>query len=115
MAMFNFAVSRGLGKDWVVGLFDYAKLSDWKTRSARNIAEGFVVLVHIPVGGGLPYQDTYLVGCPTHEEARAKIKDLYPSEPNIKLYVSPLRVGDTKDLKLARNEVREWQCDPQTP
>src|SRR6266851_8320129 len=51
----------------------------------------------------------YLVGCSTHEEAEAKIKDLYPSEPNIKLYVSPLRVGDTKDLKLARNEVREWQ------
>jgi hypothetical protein len=92
-----------------VGLFDYAKLSGWKTRSAQSIDEGFVVLVHIPVGGGLPYQDTYLVGCPTHEEAQAKIKDLYPSEPNIKLYVSPLRVGDTKDLKLARNEVREWQ------
>ena len=115
MAMFNFAVSRGLGKDWVVGLFDFAKLSDWKTRSAQNIDEGFVVLVHIPVGGGLPYHDTYLVGCPTQEEAEARIKDLYPSEPNMKLYVSPLRVGDTKDLKLARNEVREWQCDPQTP
>jgi hypothetical protein len=59
--------------------------------------------------GGLPYHDTYLVGCSTHEEAEAKIKDLYPSEPNIGLYVSPLCVGDTKDLKLARNEVREWQ------
>ncbi len=91
MAMFNFAVSRGLGKDWVVGLFDYAKLSD------------------------LPYHDTYLVGCPTQEEAEARIKHLYPSEPNIKLYVSPLRGGDTKALKLARNEVREWQCDPETP
>ncbi len=115
MAMFNFAVSRGLGKDWVVGLFDYAKLSDWKTRSAKNIDEGFVVLVHIPVGSGLPYHDTYLVGCPTQEEAEARIKHLYPSEPNIKLYVSPLRGGDTKALKLARNEVREWQCDPETP
>jgi hypothetical protein len=116
MAMFNFAVSRGLGKkDWVVGLFDYAKLSDWKKRGAQNIAEGFVVLVHIPVGSGLPYHDTYLVGCPTQEEAEARIKRLYPSEPNIKLFVSPLRGGDTKTLKLARNEVREWQCDPQTP
>ena len=67
------------------------------------------MLVHIPGGGDLPYQDTYLVGCSTHEEAEAKIKDLYPSELNLKLYVSPLRVGDTKDLKLARNEVREWQ------
>jgi len=42
-----------------VGLFDYAKLSGWKTRSAQSIDEGFVVLIHIPVGGGLPYQDTY--------------------------------------------------------
>jgi hypothetical protein len=92
----------------VVGLLEYAKLSGW-TRSVDNIDEGFVVLVHIPVGSGLPYQDTYLVGCSTHEEAAAKIKGLYPSELNIKLYVSPLRVGDTKDLKLARNEVRDWQ------
>jgi hypothetical protein len=73
------------------------------------IDEGFVVLVHVPVGSGLPYQDTYLVGCSTHEEAEAKIKELYPSEPNVRLYVSRLRAGDRKDLKLARNEVREWQ------
>jgi hypothetical protein len=92
-----------------VGLLDYAKLSGWKTPSAQNIDEGFVVLVNISGGSDLPYHDTYLVGCSTHEEAEAKIKDLYPLEPNIRLYVSPLRVGDTKDLKLARNEVREWQ------
>jgi hypothetical protein len=78
-------------------------------RAARNIDEGFVVLVHVTVGSGLPYQDTYLVGCSTHEEAEAKIKELYPSEPNIRLYVSPLSVDDRKDLNLARNEVREWQ------
>ena len=92
-----------------MGLLDYAKLSGWKTPSAQNIDEGFVVLVNISGGSDLPYHDTYLVGCSTHEEAEAKIKDLYPLEPNIRLYVSPLRVGDTKDLKLARNEVREWQ------
>jgi hypothetical protein len=92
-----------------VGLLDYAKLPGWKTRSTHNIDEGFVVLVHVPVGSGLPYHDTYLVGCSTHKEAEAKIKELYPSEPNIRLYVSSLRVDDTKELKLARNEVREWQ------
>jgi hypothetical protein len=92
----------------VVGLLDYAKLSGW-TRSAHNIDKGFVVLVHIAVGSDSPYQDTYLVGCSTHEEAEAKIKELYSSEPNIKLYVAPLCVGDRKDLRLARNEVREWQ------
>jgi hypothetical protein len=92
-----------------VGLLDYAKLPGWKTRSTHNIDEGFVVLVHVPVGRGLPYHDTYLVGCSTHKEAEAKIKELYPSEPNIRLYVSSLRVDDAKELKLARNEVREWQ------
>jgi hypothetical protein len=77
--------------------------------------EGFVVLVHVTVGGGLlPYRDVYLVGCTTYEEAEASIKDLYPSEPNIRLYVSPLRGGDRKGLKLAPNEVRPWH-DPETP
>jgi hypothetical protein len=92
-----------------MGLLHFTKLSGWKTRSARNIDEGFVVLVHIPDGSGLPYHDAYLVGCSTPEEAEGKIRDLYPSEPNVRLYVSPLCVGDTNDLKLAPNEVREWQ------
>jgi hypothetical protein len=71
---------------------------------------GFIVLVHIPVGGGLsPYRDVYLVGSLTHEEAEAKIKDLYPLQAEIRLYVSPLRVGDAKGLRLARNEIRSWQ------
>jgi hypothetical protein len=70
---------------------------------------GFVVLVHISFGGELsPYRGTYLVGCATHEEAEAQVKDLYPSEPNLVLHVAPLRVGDMNDLKLARNEVRPW-------
>jgi hypothetical protein len=93
-----------------VGLLHFTRLSGWKTRSARNLDLGFVVLVHVPDGSGLTYHDAYLVGCSTPEEAEGKIRDLYyPSEPNVRLYVSPLGVGDTKDLKLAPNEVREWQ------
>jgi hypothetical protein len=75
----------------------------------QNVDEGFVVLVRIPDGSALPYQDAYLVGCPTHDEAEARIKDLYPSEPNMRLYVLPLCVDDTKDLELAPNEVRAWE------
>jgi len=75
---------------------------------------GFIVLVLITLGDGLPpYRDVYLVGCSTGEEAKARIKYIYPSEPNIELYVSPLRIVDTNALKLAQNEVREWhdlQC-----
>jgi hypothetical protein len=71
--------------------------------------EGFVVLVHIPTGGGLlPYRDVYIVGCSTRDEAEARIRGLYPSEPDIRLYVSPLCTSDTKSLRLARNEVRPW-------
>lgn len=73
-----------------------------------NMDEGFVVLVHIPVGDGSPYRDAYLVGGSTHEDAEAKIKDLYPGEANIRLYVSLLRRDDAKGLELAPNEVRPW-------
>jgi hypothetical protein len=70
---------------------------------------GFIVLVHITVGDGLsPYRDVYLVGCSTDEEAKARITNLYPSESNIKLHVAPLRIDDTKDLRLVRDEVRPW-------
>jgi hypothetical protein len=75
--------------------------------------EGFVVLVHIPMGGPMaPYRDVYLVGCSTSNEAEATIKNLYPSEPNLIIYVSPLQIGAAKNLRLARYEVRSWQQGP---
>jgi hypothetical protein len=78
----------------------------------RDTGGGFVVLVHIPVGSGRrPYRDVYLAGCSTQEEAETRIKDLYSSEPEIRLYVSPLSIEDAKYLQLARNEIREWH-DP---
>lgn len=76
--------------------------------------EGFVVLVHIPVGRGRPYRETYLVACSNHAEAEARIKDLYPREPNMRMYVSPLHVCATKSLKLTPHEVRSWH-DLDTP
>jgi hypothetical protein len=57
----------------------------------QNVDEGFVVLVHIPVGGGSPYRNAYFVGGSTHEDAEAKVKDLYPGEANIKFYVASAR------------------------
>jgi hypothetical protein len=71
--------------------------------------DGFVVLVDIPVGSGSPYRDAYLVGCSSHQEAAAKVKNLYPAEPDIRLYVSALRAEDTKGLKLASKEVSSWE------
>jgi hypothetical protein len=71
--------------------------------------DGFVVLVHIPMGRPMaPYRDVYLVGSSTSDEAEARIKDLYPSEPNLMIYASPLQISAAKNLRLARNEVRSW-------
>lgn len=75
----------------------------------QNVDEGFVGLVHIPVGGS-PYRDAYLVGGSTHEEAEAKVKELYPSEANIRLFVSLLRGDDTKGLELPSKEVQPWSA-----
>ena len=69
--------------------------------------EGFVGLVHIPMGG--LYRDAYVVGCSTHSEAEARIRSLYPSEPNLTIYASPLQIGAAENLRLARDEVRSWQ------
>jgi hypothetical protein len=71
--------------------------------------DGFVVLVNIPFDSDSPYRDAYLVGCSSHQEAEAKVKDLYPGEPDIRLYVSALRPEDARSLKLASNEVRSWE------
>lgn len=76
----------------------------------QNVDGGFVVLVHIPLGDGSPYRDAYLVGGSTHEEAEAKVKDLYPGEANIRVYVSPLRADDAKGLELASHDVRPWSA-----
>jgi hypothetical protein len=71
------------------------------------------VLVQITIGGGLsPYRDVYLVGCATNEEAEARVRNLYATEPKLELYVSPLRGDDTGRLRLARDEVRSWHDDP---
>jgi hypothetical protein len=59
-----------------------------------------------------PYRDVYVVGCSTHSEAEARIRSLYPSEPNLTIYVSPLQIGAAENLRLARDEVRSWQCGP---
>jgi len=52
------------------------------------VDEAFTVLVHIHGSGGAPGRETYVVGCPTREEAEARIRGLYPLELEVK--VSPL-------------------------
>jgi hypothetical protein len=73
------------------------------------VDEAFTVLVHIPVDGGPPQREAYIVGCPTREEAEARIKSLYPSEPNIKLFAARLSTIETKGHKLMAGEFRPWQ------
>jgi hypothetical protein len=75
----------------------------------QYVDEAFVVLVHIPVDDGAPHRENYVVGCSTREEAEARIKSLYPSEPNITLFASPLSATETEGLKLMAGEFRPWQ------
>ena len=72
------------------------------------VDEAFVVAVHIPVENGPAQRENYIVGCSTREEAEAKIKSLYPGEPNIKLFASPLSATETKGFKLMAGESRPW-------
>lgn len=71
--------------------------------------EGYVVLVHIPVSGGPRERAAYVVGCATPEEAVSEVRELYRDESTATFYCAPLRVGDTKGLKLGVGEVRPWQ------
>jgi hypothetical protein len=73
------------------------------------VDEAFTVLVHIPVDGGAPQRETYVVARATREEAEARIKELYPNEPNIRLFATPLSATETKGLKLMAGEFRSWQ------
>lgn len=73
------------------------------------VDEAFTVLVHIPVEGGAPQREAYVVGSSTREEAESRIRALYPSEPNIRLIATPLSAAETKGLKLMKGEFRPWQ------
>jgi hypothetical protein len=71
--------------------------------------QAFTVLVHIPVDHGEPQRETYVIGCATREEAEARIRHLYPCEPDIQLFASPLSVAEAEDMQLETGEIRPWQ------
>jgi hypothetical protein len=71
--------------------------------------QAFTVLVHIPVDNGAPQRETYVIGCSSREEAEARVRHLYPYEPDITLFASPLSEADAEDLQLTVGEIRPWQ------
>ena len=73
------------------------------------VDEAFTVLVHIHVSGGSPQRETYVVGCPTREEAEARIRGLYPMEADVKVFATQLSGTETKGQKLMAGELRPWQ------
>ena len=75
----------------------------------QYVDEAFVVLVHIPLDNGETQRESYVIGCSTREEAEARIRYLYPLEPNIKLFASPLTATEMEGLKLMAREFRPWQ------
>ncbi|WP_074830419.1 MULTISPECIES: hypothetical protein [Bradyrhizobium] len=73
------------------------------------VDEAFTVLVHIHGSGESPMRETYVVGCPTREEAEARIRGLYPTELEVRVFATPLSVSETKEQKLMAGEFRPWQ------
>ena len=74
----------------------------------RFADQAFTVLVHIPVDNGAPQRETYVIGCSSREEAEARIRHLYPYEPDITLFASPLSAAEAEDLQLTEGEIRPW-------
>jgi hypothetical protein len=93
------------------------RLPSWKTgafgahiaRMPEYVDEAFVVLVHVLLDSGERQRERYVIGCPTREEAEAKIRDLHPPESHIKLFALPLSAAETKALNLTAYEFRPWQ------
>ncbi|SHG10390.1 hypothetical protein SAMN05444169_0553 [Bradyrhizobium erythrophlei] len=73
------------------------------------VDEAFTVLVHIHGSGGAPRRETYVVGCPTREEAEARIRGLYPLELEVKVFATSLSATETKAQKLMAGEFRPWE------
>jgi hypothetical protein len=77
---------------------------------SEYVDEAFTVLVHIPViGGGPPQRESYVVGCPTREEAEAKVRGLFPRELEVRVIATALSVTEAKAQKLSAGEFRPWQ------
>ena len=77
--------------------------------------EGFVVLVHILLGGGLvPFGMFIWLAAQPLRKLKPALKTFTPQSRILRLLVSPVRRGDMKGLKMEPNEVRPWH-DPETP
>jgi hypothetical protein len=73
------------------------------------VDEACVVLVRIPLVGGSDEQLTYVVGCPSPEEAIILIREEHAaSNPGAKIIASRLTQNDTKGFKLKPREIRPW-------
>ena len=73
------------------------------------VDEACVVLVRIPLIGGSDEQLTYIVGCPSPEEAIILIREEYAtSNPGAKLIASRLTQDDTKGFRLKPGVIRPW-------
>ena len=73
------------------------------------VDEAFKVMVHIHGSGGARQRETYVVGCPTREEAEAKIRGLYPIEVDAKVFAIALSAIETEGQRLMPGEFRPWQ------
>ena len=75
---------------------------------SQHVSKAFVVLAHIPIENGLPERERFVIGCSTREEAETRIRSLYPSQQNIRVFALALSARETEGLELSEREIRRW-------
>jgi hypothetical protein len=70
--------------------------------------EGFVALVHVPVKGGPPQRDAYLIALPTREEVIATLRKIYANEPLAEFKALSMATNEVIGQKMTPGEVRAW-------
>ena len=73
---------------------------------SEYVSKAFVVLVDVTVENGLSHRESFVIGCPTRDEAEARIRSLYPSEQNVRVFALALSTLEAETLELSEGEIR---------
>jgi esterase/lipase superfamily enzyme len=73
---------------------------------AEYVSDAFLVSVLMPRDDRAAHRERFAVGCSTREEAENRIRELYPSEANIRVFAVALSHCEAEGLKLTAGEYR---------
>jgi hypothetical protein len=73
---------------------------------AEYVNQAFLVSVLMPLDDRAAHRERFDVGCSTREEAEKRIRGLYPTGANIRVFAVALSHCEAEGLKLAAGEYR---------